>query len=105
MYQRQIISREQLLNEMLRVKLTAEKMQGQLNIGNDKEKLFQFMKRVTEDELGFFPADRDDFIDFFEVLKDIDPIEYKPYSCGKAYKEFEDTKCAWIKIMRFLKNQ
>lgn len=76
MYQRQITSREQLLNEMLRVKLTVEKLQGRLDLANDNEKLFQFMKQTTENELGFFPADRDDFIEIFEVLKDIDPIEF-----------------------------
>ena len=76
MFQRQITTREQLLNEMLRVKLTAEKLHDQPNLVNDKEKLFQFMKQATENELGFFPADRDDFIDIFEVLKDIDPIEF-----------------------------
>lgn len=43
---------------------------------NTKEKLFQFMKKTTEDELGFFPADRDDFIDIYEVLKEIDLIDF-----------------------------
>lgn len=76
LYQRQISSREQLLNEMLRVKLTMKKLEEHSNIENDKEKLFQFMKKTTEEELGFFPADRDDFIGFFAVLKDIDLIDF-----------------------------
>jgi len=76
LYQRQISSREQLLNEMLRVKLTLKKLEGNSNIINDKEKLFQFMKKTTEDELGFFPADRDDFLDIFEALKDVDLIDF-----------------------------
>lgn len=76
MYQRQITSREQLLNEMLRVKLTAEKLGSQLNLAKDKEKLFQVMKQETEDQLGFFPADREDFIDFFATFKNIDIIEF-----------------------------
>jgi hypothetical protein len=76
LYQRQISSREQLLNEMLRVKLTLQKLADKSKIIKDKEKLFQFMKKTTEDELGFFPADRDDFIDIFEVLKDIDLIDF-----------------------------
>lgn len=76
MYQRQITSREQLLNEMLRVKLTAEKLGSQLNLAKDKEKLFQLMKHETEQQLGFFPADREDFIDIFTALKDIDPIAF-----------------------------
>lgn len=76
MYQRQITSREQLLNEMLRVKLTVERLDNRLHIANDKDKLFQFMKQETEDQLGFFPADRDDFIEFFETLKNIDLIDF-----------------------------
>ncbi len=76
LYQRQISSREQLLNEMLRVKLTLKKLEDNLHMINDKEKLFQFMKKTTEDELGFFPADRDDFLDIFEALKDIDLIDF-----------------------------
>lgn len=76
LYQRQISSREQLLNEMLRVKMTLTKLQDNSNIIRDKEKLFQFMKKTTEAELGFFPADRDDFFDIFEALKDIDLIDF-----------------------------
>lgn len=76
LYQRQISSREQLLNEMLRVKMTLKKLEDNSNITEDKENLFQFMKKTTEDELGFFPADRDDFLDIFEALKDIDLIDY-----------------------------
>jgi hypothetical protein len=76
LYQRQISSREQLLNEMLRVKLTLQKLEENSKIIKDKEKLFQFMKKTTEDELGFFPADRNDFIDIFDVLKDIDLIDF-----------------------------
>lgn len=76
LYQRQLSTREQLLNEMLRVKLTLKKLADNANILNDKEKLFQFMKKTTEDELGFFPADRDDFFDIFEMLKNIDLIDF-----------------------------
>ncbi|MDD3365282.1 MAG: restriction endonuclease subunit M/S, partial [Syntrophomonas sp.] len=76
LYQRQISSREQLLNEMLRVKLTLQKLADNSKLIIDKEKLFQFMKKATEDELGFFPADRDDFVDIFDVLKDIDLIDF-----------------------------
>jgi len=76
LYQRQISSREQLLNEMLRVKMLLKKLEDNSNMTNDKEKLFQFMKKTTEDELGFFPADRDDFLDIFEALKDVDLIAF-----------------------------
>lgn len=76
LYQRQLTSREQLLREMLRVKMTIKRLQNKPEIQNDKEKLFQLMKKTTEDELGFFPADRDDFFDIFEVLKKIDLIDF-----------------------------
>lgn len=76
LYQRQITSREQLLKEMLRVKMTIKKAEENSKILTDKEKLFQLMKKTTEEELGFFPADRADFLDIFEALKDIDLIDY-----------------------------
>ena len=76
LYQIQIVTREQLLNEMLRVKLTHKELQLNSNIEIGKEKLFQLMKKTTEDELGFFPADRDDFVDIYESLKEIDLIDF-----------------------------
>ena len=76
LYQRQLSTREQLLNEILRVKLTLKNLADNTNVLNDKEKLFQFMKKTTEAELGFFPADRDDFLDIFEALKDVDLIDF-----------------------------
>ncbi|MCE5227135.1 MAG: restriction endonuclease subunit S [Porphyromonadaceae bacterium] len=76
LYQRQITSREQLLREMLRVKMTLNKIKGNTEILSDQERFFQFMKRTTEDELGFFPADRADFINIYEALKDIDLIDF-----------------------------
>lgn len=76
LYQRQISSREQLLKEMLRVKMTLKKIEENSNILSDKEKIFQLMKKTTEDELGFFPADRADFINIYEALKDIDLIDF-----------------------------
>lgn len=64
------------MNEILRVKLTLKNLSDNSNVLNDKEKLFQFMKKTTEDELGFFPADRDVFFDIFEALKDVDLIDF-----------------------------
>ena len=77
-YQRGITSREQLLTEMLRVKKTLEIINSENNekILNDKEKLFQLMKKSTEQELGFFPGDRDFFLKVFELCIDADLIEY-----------------------------
>ena len=76
LYRRQISSREQLLGEMLRVKMTSEALKDQPKIKQDKEKLFQLMKKITEEELGFFPADRDDFFDIFTALEEIDLIQF-----------------------------
>lgn len=76
LYQRQISTREQLLNEMLRVKIIQNNIKENSNIIKDKENLFQFMKKTTEDELGFFPADRDDFFDIFKALRNIDLIDF-----------------------------
>lgn len=76
LYQRQIVTREQLLNEMLRVKLTQKELQLNNKEIYDKDKLFRFMKKTTEDELGFFPADRDDFVDIYEALKEIDLVDF-----------------------------
>ncbi len=76
LYQRKLSSREQLLKEMLRVKMTLKKLHEYPDICENKEKLFRLMKKTTEDELGFFPADRDDFFDIFKALKDIDLIDF-----------------------------
>lgn len=77
LYQRQISSREQLLKEMLRVKMTLKKIEQEApHILGDQQKIFQLMKKITEDRLGFFPADRSDFIDIFMALKDIDLIDF-----------------------------
>lgn len=77
LYQRQISSREQLLKEMLRVKMMLKKIeQEDPHILSDQQEIFQLMKQSTEDELGFFPADRADFIDIFKALKDIDLIDF-----------------------------
>ncbi len=77
LYQRQISSREQLLKEMLRVKMTLKKIEQEASpIFSNQQKMFQLMKKTTEDALGFFPADRADFIDIFIALKDIDLIDF-----------------------------
>ncbi len=76
LYQRQLSSREQLLNEMLRVKMTLKKLEQAAGSTGDKGQLFQFMKKNTEAKLGFFPADRDDWLAIFAALKDIDLIDF-----------------------------
>ena len=76
LYRRQISSREELLTEMLRVKMTSNAAKEQPNIKENKEELFQLMKKTTEEDLGFFPAARDDFFDIFAALEKIDLIEF-----------------------------
>ncbi|WP_041314075.1 restriction endonuclease subunit S [Heliomicrobium modesticaldum] len=78
LYQRGITSREQLLTELLRVKLTCQAIDAATNKATfeDKQRLFQQMKKSTEAELGYFPGDRDFFADLFDLCKDIDLIEY-----------------------------
>ncbi|MDI6915756.1 MAG: restriction endonuclease subunit S [Desulfitobacteriaceae bacterium] len=77
-YQRGITSREQLLTEILRIKKTIENIKDrqQEKILKDDEKLFQFMKKSTEQELGFFPGDRDFFVKVFALCREVDLIEY-----------------------------
>lgn len=77
-YQREITSREQLLTEILRVKLTMAALQaeGSPGIPENKEYLFQVMKKATEHELGYFPGDRDFFAKIYEICRQVDLIEY-----------------------------
>lgn len=75
LYQRQITTREQLLTEMLRVKMTQQNVKGIA----DSSQLFKTMKTFTEDELGFFPADRQDFYDIYHTLAEVDPVEFTLY--------------------------
>lgn len=74
---RGITSREQLLNEMLRVKLTARAVKSQKKSLKDVEQLFELMKHSTESTiLGYFPGDRDFFSSIYKVAQEIDLIEY-----------------------------
>lgn len=74
LYLRDISSREQLLTEFLRVKMTSKEIQDNIEIKEDSQRLFQVMKKTTEEELGFFPADRDDFFPIFKALEKLDPF-------------------------------
>ncbi len=77
-YQRGITSREQLLTEILRVKRTLEiiNSENNKNVLCDKGKLFQLMKKSTEQEFGFFPGDKYFFLKVFELCRDMDLNEY-----------------------------
>jgi hypothetical protein len=53
-----------------------KQLQENPDMSLNQEKLFQLMKKSTEKELGFFPADREDFAAFFAALKDIDLLDF-----------------------------
>lgn len=72
LYQRRITSREQLLTEALRVHITASVAESESNT----DVLFSLMKQHTEDALGFFSADRDDFAAIYQALKNVDLYEF-----------------------------
>jgi type I restriction-modification system DNA methylase subunit len=74
---RGITSREQLLNEMLRVKLTAKAMKSQKKSIQDEYQLFELMKQSTENTiLGYFPGDKDFFNSIYKVAHNVDLIEF-----------------------------
>ncbi len=74
---RGITSREQLLNEMLRVKLTAKEMKAQKKAIQDEDKLFELMKLSTENTiLGYFPGDKEFFNSIYRVAHNVDLIGF-----------------------------
>lgn len=76
LYQKQITSREHLLFEILRVKMTLKRMEKDSIISNNEQILYQVMKNETEYELGLFSGDCEDFKAVFETLEGIDLIDY-----------------------------
>lgn len=75
-YNRNISTREQLLTEVLRVKSLVKTLNTCDVNALGKEKLYETMKKNTESKFGFFPGDRDFFIETFEVCKEIDIVEF-----------------------------
>lgn len=74
---RGITSREQLLNEMLRVKFTEKVIKAQKISLLDEEQLFELMKQFTENTiLGYFPGDREFFFSIYKVAENLDLIEF-----------------------------
>jgi hypothetical protein len=76
----EISSRDQLLREAIRIKLTRRMIEQQGAVHSsvlDPEKLFRWMKdKVGERELGHFPGDQDLFYRLYQAGKDIDLLEY-----------------------------
>lgn len=75
-----ISSRDQLLREAIRVKLTRKilEQQGAAHTSVlDPEMLFRWMKdNIGERELGHFPGDRELFYRLYQAGKDIDLLDY-----------------------------
>ena len=76
-----IITRDQLLREAVRVVKTKQLIQqqprNQQPDPDDPEQLFQWMKtNVGERELGHFPGDRELFFKLFHLGKDLDLLDY-----------------------------
>lgn len=81
LYQRDLISKEQITREILRVKKTKMYIEKEENdkskIERNPDKLFDKMKEKIEvDKLGYFPGDRDLFFKLYELGKDIDILEF-----------------------------
>lgn len=75
-YNRNIVTREQLLTEVLRVKTIIKALDSPNPADFSKEKLYEYMKKNTESQFGFFPGDRDFFIETFELCKSIDIVDF-----------------------------
>ncbi|MFM1654578.1 restriction endonuclease subunit S [Brevibacillus sp. B_LB10_24] len=76
-----IVSRDQLLREAIRVVRTKQTITKQesldQNVQEEPEKLFRWMKEhVGDRELGHFPGDRDLFYKLYHTGKDMDLMEY-----------------------------
>lgn len=75
LYQRGVASREELLIEFLRVKMTQKYVKKNTSV----DVLFSKMKEITEHELGMYNADRVDFQNMFHAFQDADTIEFVTY--------------------------
>lgn len=75
-YNRNISTREHLLTEVLRVKTMVQTLKNSDVASLGKEKLFEQMKISTESKFGYFPGDRDFFIETYELCKNIDIVEF-----------------------------
>ncbi|MCG8538837.1 MAG: restriction endonuclease subunit S [Clostridia bacterium] len=86
LYQREISSKEELIREIIRVKLTENYILNNLLSNEDEmiwsDRLYEIMKESTEEEIGYFPGDRDLFKEIFNIGKSIDLQEF----AVKTYK-------------------
>ncbi|MFA6815013.1 MAG: restriction endonuclease subunit S [Parabacteroides sp.] len=78
LYNREICSKKELVREMVRIKLT-EVERKKISLCKEdlpSEDLYETMKKRTEEELGYFPGDRDFFYELYDLGRDIDLQEF-----------------------------
>lgn len=78
LYSREISSKKELIREMVRIKLTEDELE---NVSPSKEDissddLYETMKKITEEELGYFPGDRDYFKELYDLARTVDLQEF-----------------------------
>lgn len=80
LHQRGLNNKDELIRELLRIKLTEKKLEDYdlhiKKINNESDKIFEIMKESSEEILGYFPGDRDFFLEIFQTGKDIDLLEF-----------------------------
>ncbi len=95
LYIRDFTGGKQLLTEALRARLVNRAVKTKPETEGDKDSLFQVMKDETEDSLGFFQADRDDFFEIYEHTKKIDLLDF-------ALHIYRDDRTGVISAPKFL---
>ena len=76
LYQKGINNKDKLVREIIRVRMTKNKLKDINNIENDSETLYNIMKKSTEEKLGHFLGDRDFFLEMYSLGKEISPLEF-----------------------------
>lgn len=78
LYSREISSKKELIREMVRIKLTEDELE-KISLCKEEissDDLYETMKKITEEELGYFPGDRDYFKELYDLARAIDLQEF-----------------------------
>lgn len=78
LYGRGISSKEDIVREILRIKFTEAALGKELSGGEElsSEVLYETMRKRTEEELGYFPGDRNFFRELYDLGKLVDLQEF-----------------------------
>lgn len=78
LYQKGINKKDRLVCEILRVAMTKKRISEYINSENQNifEDSYEIMKEISEDILGYFPGDRDFFLEMYSLGEKIDPMEF-----------------------------